>query len=98
MPTEIVRTLYRTGFTAALFPKLGAVSLGLCLFTGCLAMTQAATDEPPTSEITLDDGLPESSMAFLGITPDKWEALARTECEQDPGGSGCPKLFHRAAD
>jgi hypothetical protein len=73
-------------------------SLGYCLLAGCSALASGTIDEPPTPEPSLDDGLPESHMVFLGITPDRWEVLVRSECEEDPAGNGCSKLFVRAAD
>jgi hypothetical protein len=37
-------------------------------------------------------------MVFLGLTPDQWEAVARSDCEKNPTGEGCSRLFIRAAD
>lgn len=70
----------------------------LCLSAGCFAHAPAEPEENPSPPESPSDGLPDSKMAFLGVTPEQWEARARRECEQDPAGNGCSKLFERAAD
>lgn len=83
-----------THFRASFLSLLAA----LCLSAGCLAHAPAEPDEERAPPESPSDGLPDSKMAFLGVTPEQWEARARRECEQDPAGNGCSKLFERAAD
>ncbi len=79
-------------------PRLAIFLLGTLLGgTGCLALSPAAR-EPSVLRPPPEDGLPDCKMAFLGMTPEEWESLARDRCSRNPAGAGCLDLFDRAAD
>lgn len=93
MPPQI----RRTSFVSSLSLPLATAGIAVWLGAGCLGHaptfpSASSLREPP------DDGLPDSKMVFLGMTPEKWEEAARADCERDPAGKGCSKLFERAAD
>jgi hypothetical protein len=83
---------------SSLLPLLGVSILVFLLGAGCFAHTPVEADQASTVLPEKDDGLPEAKMAFLGVTPEQWETRVRAECEQEPAGDACSKLFDRAAD
>jgi hypothetical protein len=74
-----------------------AVGLSVWLGAGCFAHVPVQPAESPALFSAPEDGLAAIKMAFL-MPPDQWEELAQLECETDPAGEGCPKLFARAAE
>lgn len=98
MSPKTNRMLHNRRIAKSLLPILASLSLGASLGSGCFAHTPAEADYASIALPTKDDGLPESKMAFLGVTPDQWEARVRNECENEPTGDACSRLFTRAAD
>lgn len=98
MSTKIRQKIRKRSPAVPPLALLFTVSLCAGLSAGCFAHTPADPEESPALPERPDDGLPDSKMVFLGLPPSQWERVARFDCERDPAGNGCSRLFIRAAD